>query len=324
MLNQAGALIHIYTDGSVSVSTGAVEMGQGVLTKLRRMVALALGISESRVRLESTNTSRVANMSPTAASTGADLNGGAALNACRLILERLKQVAADLTASSPEQINIRNERVWVDEKGSVFQWNELIQTAYAKRVDLSAHAFYATPNIDYDKQNEKGRPFAYHVRGAAIVEARLDVLRATAAIDAVRIIHDAGRSLDPLVDQGQVEGAVVQGIGWMTIEELVYDTTGRLLSDSPATYKVPDLHFIPRDIEVVFMEDSEDPAAVMHTKAIGEPPFMYGIGAYFAIRDAVRAVRDIPFDHFRAPLTNEYILELLEGPKSGKKSRKKD
>ncbi|MBU0967773.1 MAG: molybdopterin-dependent oxidoreductase [Proteobacteria bacterium] len=312
-LNQAGALVHIYFDGSVSVSTGAVEMGQGVLTKLRRIVAFALGIAETRVRLESTNTTRVANISPTSASTGTDLNGAAAVIACRLIMERLKTVAAALHDTTPERIAIREERVWIGDTCGPLDWHTLVQTAYSQRVDLSAHAFYATPDIHYDKKNEKGHPFAYHVCGTAVVEARLDALRGTAAIESVQIIHDAGRSLDLLVDRGQVEGAVVQGIGWLTIEELVHSPEGRLLSDSLSSYKIPDFHFAPPRIEVDFLEDPSAPGAVMQSKAIGEPPFMYGIGAFFAIRAAMRSVRDIPCDLIRAPLTNEQILRQLEG-----------
>lgn len=312
MLNQAGALIHIYTDGSVSVSTAAVEMGQGVLTKVRRIVATALGITEERIRTESTSTARVANMSPTAASTATDLNGGAALLACRLLMERLKTVAAECHDATPEQIAVRDECVWVRGVRSAWKWDTLIQAAYSRRIDLSAHAFYATPGIQYDKQTEKGRPFAYHVCGTAVVQARLDALRGTAVVESVHVIHDAGRSLDLLVDRGQAEGAIVQGIGWMTIEELVHSPEGRLLSDSMTTYKVPDLHSAPAEIDVVFLEDSTEPGAVMQTKAIGEPPFMYGIGAYFAIRAAMRAVRDLPGDPMQAPLTNERILQLLE------------
>ncbi len=312
-LNQAGALVHIYTDGSVSVSTGAVEMGQGVLTKLRRITATALGIPETRVHMESTNTSRVANMSPTAASTATDLNGAAALMACRMLVERLVAVAAALNDVSTDRIALRDDAVCVDGERTALGWEELIAEAYMRRVDLSAHALYATPGVDYDRQTEKGRPFAYHVCGTAVVEARLNALRGTATIESVQVIHDAGRSLDVLVDRGQAEGAIAQGIGWLTMEELAHDPQGRLLSDSLTTYKIPDLHSAPPVLDVVFLENSENPGAVMQTKAIGEPPFMYGIGAYFAIRSAMRAVRDLPRERIAAPLTNERILQQLEG-----------
>ncbi len=312
-LNQAGALVHIYTDGSVSVSTAAVEMGQGVTTKIRRITATALGISESRIRLESTSTSRVANMSPTAASTATDLNGMAALMACRMLTGRLKAVAAELLSAAADDLQLHEERVLLSGEETGLDWNTLVAATWRRRVDLSAHALYATPNLHYDPDEGKGKPFAYHVFGTAIIEARVDTLRGTASIESVQVVHDAGRSLDLLVDRGQAEGAIVQGIGWMTLEELVYSEDGHLLSDSLATYKIPDLHFAPRQMEVIFLEDADNPEAVMHTKGIGEPPFMYGIGAFFAIRNAIRAARPLPARLFFAPLTNERILAMLEG-----------
>ncbi|GAB6906544.1 Xanthine dehydrogenase, molybdenum binding subunit [Desulfosarcina cetonica] len=311
-LNQAGALVHIYTDGSVSVSTAAVELGQGVTAKLRRTAALVLGIDTARVRVESTSTRQVANMSPTAASASADLNGAAVRKACAKIRKRLTHVAAGLRNVVPGKIRIREETVWVADQPSPLDWPALVLAAYQQRVDLSAHAFHAMPRLHYDRQREKGHPFAYHVCGTAVVEARLDALRGTAAIQSVEIVHDAGRSLDPLVDQGQVEGAVIQGIGWVTTEELVYDPDGRLRSDSLSTYKIPDLHGAPA-ITVVFLEDAADSTVTLTGKAVGEPPFMYGIGAYFAIRAAIGAVREIPRGRIRVPLTNERILCLLEG-----------
>ena len=313
MLNQAAALVHIFVDGSVSVSTAAVELGQGVTVKLRHMVADALGIDWQRVQIESTSTTRVANMSPTAASTAADLNGAAARTACKTILTRLKSVAAGIEGVSTGKIAIDENRVWVDDRPSPLTWEALVQAAYSQRVDLSAHAFYAIPALHYDRQQEKGAPFAYHVCGTAVIEARLDALRGTALIESVQIVHDAGRSLEPLVDQGQVEGAVIQGIGWSTIEEVVYDSKGCLLTDTLTTYKVPDLHFTPAIVEVTFLEDASNPAGIMDSKAVGEPPFMYGIGAFFAIRDAIRAVRDIPITWIQAPLTSQRILRLLDG-----------
>ncbi len=312
-LNQAGALVHIYTDGSVSVSTAAVEMGQGVATKIRRIAAGTLGISGNRIRVESTSTSRVANMSPTAASTATDLNGMAALLACRMLTGRLRAVAAELLEARVGDLELRGERVVASGEPTDLSWKELVAATWKRRVDLSAHAFYATPDLHFDPEAGQGRPFAYHVFGTAMVEATVDLLRGTATIDAVHVVHDAGRSLDPLVDRGQAEGGIVQGLGWMTLEELVWAGDGRLLSDSLATYKVPDLHFTPKTLEVVFLEDTANPEAVLQTKAIGEPPFMYGIGAFFAIRNAIRAAGPLPADRFVAPLTNERILGMVEG-----------
>jgi xanthine dehydrogenase large subunit len=312
-LNQAGALVHIYSDGSISVNTGVVEMGQGVLTKIRRIVATALGVPESAVRMESTNTTRVANMSPTAASTATDLNGMAAQMACRILISRLKNVAAGML-SQPDISAIKiSDGVFMDSTTKhQIGWCEVVESAYWQRVDLSAHAFYATPDINYDKSIEKGSPFAYHVFGTAMIIAEVDVLRGTALIKSVKVVHDAGKSLDLLVDRGQAEGGIVQGIGWVTLEDICYDDRGRLLSNSLATYKVPDIHFVPHDIEVLFLEDSLNPHAVMQTKGIGEPPFMYGIGAFFAIRDAMRAECELPTAKIAAPLTNEHILMLLD------------
>lgn len=311
-LNQAGSLVHVYTDGSVSVATAAVEMGQGVHAKVRRIVALALGVDESLVTLQPTSTRTVANTSPTAASTATDLNGAAARLAALAIRERLLTVAGSLLNSSAETLDLREGRVWQGDRDAGLAWTDLVQAAYQRRVDLSAHALYATPGIHYDKKEEKGRPFAYHVYGTALVTATVDVLRGTAAIDAVRMLHDAGRSLDPLIDQGQAEGALVQGLGWMTSEELVYAEDGRLLSDSLTTYKVPDLHAMPQ-MEVVFLEDADNPHAVLSTKGIGEPPFLYGIGGFFAIQNAIQAARPDQPLQFHAPLTHERIFTLLHG-----------
>ncbi len=310
-LNQAGALVHVYTDGSVSMSTGAVEMGQGVNNKILLVAARALGILNRRLRMESTCTQRVANTSPTAASTGADLNGKAAELACLEIRGRLLRVAAKKLGAVPEELEIRADVVHRSGEPTGLGWEELVQAAYLARVNLSAQAHYATPGIHFDRATEKGEPFAYHVYGTALVEASVDGLRGTAAVDSVRVVHDAGHSINPLVDRGQAEGAIVQGIGWMTLEELLYSEQGRLLTDTLSTYKIPDIRTAPAEIEVRFLKDAANPAAVLNSKAVGEPPFMYGIGAYFALLAALRALRPgkpLPFD---APLTNEKILTWL-------------
>ena len=288
-MNQAGALVHVYTDGSVGVSTGAVEMGQGVNQKIRHIVAATLGVNLDRVRIETTNTTRVANTSPTAASSGADMNGAAAQEACRQIHKRLR-------AFDPDEND----------------WDKLIAAAHLARIDLSAHAFYATPRLHFDKTTEKGRPFAYHVYGTAITEVTLDVLRGTAVIDAVKLVHDGGRSLDEAIDRGQVEGALAQGLGWMLLEEVRWDAEGRLLHDTAGKYKVPDLGFLPPVIDVAFLADTDNPEAVLGSKAVGEPPLMYGIGAFFALRNAIAAARtDIDVSCTEAPLTPERTMQLM-------------
>ncbi len=311
-LNQAGALVHVYNDGSVSLSTGAVEMGQGVNNKVLLVAARTLGVANQRLRLESTSTRRVANASPTAASTGADLNGKAVELACLEIRGRLLDVAATLlSVDGGAGLEIRQDTVFHNGKKTDLGWEKLVQAAYMSRVDLSAHSHYATPGIHFDRVREKGEPFAYHVFGTALVEATVDLLRGTAVVDAVRVVHDNGKSINPLIDRGQAEGAIVQGIGWVTLEDLVYSAKGRLLTDTLSTYKVPDIRTAPAVIDVRFLSDAPNPAAVLNSKAVGEPPFMYGIGAYFALLAALRAARPGRPLPYSAPLTNEKILDWL-------------
>ncbi len=313
-LNQAGALVHVYTDGTVQVSTGAVEMGQGVATKMRAVAARTLGIDSSRVSITTTSTTTVANTSPTAASSGADLNGKATELACQRIVERLIAFAARRLDVPAGELTIEGEAVQRSGRATELCWETLVSSAWLDRVNLSAQAHYATPRLDYDRERESGRPFAYHVWGAALTEVTVDCLRGVYRVDSVRIVHDAGKSLEPLVDRGQVEGALLQGIGWIALEELRFDeATGRLVTDSLATYKAPDIDFAPESVEVHFLEDVDNPAAVMHSKGVGEPPLLYGIGAYFALRDAARAYRSEEAWTFDAPLTTEKMLLALCG-----------
>jgi len=309
-LNQAASLVHVYTDGSVGVSTAAVEMGQGVNRKIRRVAARTLGISLDRVRMESTNTTRVANTSPTAASSAADLNGHATRLACLQILERLRQALAAERGCSAGEINIDNEYVLQAHQRLDFSWEQLVSWAYARRIPISAYAGYATPGIHFDKSKEKGRPFAYHAVGAAVVEATVDGLRGVPRVDSVKIVHDVGQSLDPVIDRGQIEGAVAQGVGWMTCEELIYSAEGKILTDSMATYKVPDINDTP-EVSVDFLEDAPQPVGILGAKTVGEPPLMFGIGAYFAILDALRFLRPDLTPVFLAPMTAERTLLLL-------------
>jgi len=310
-LNQSRALVHVYTDGSVSVSTAAVEMGQGVKTKIRHVAASIFGLNVDRIKSESSNTTRVSNMSPTSASVGADLNGHATRIACLEILKRLQKVASEYLNTSG-QISFEKEMTCVDKQPSNLSWQNLIMLAYMQRINLSAQAHYATPNIswNWDKIGQQQKPFAYHVFGTAVTEVTLDCLRGTYQIERVKIIHDAGNSLHPLIDKGQVEGALVQGLGWVTLEEIKHDEQGHLLSNNLANYKIPDIYFAP-EIETHFLEHAANPVGLFGSKAVGEPPFLYGIGAYFAICNAMRAFKPdvkIPFD---APLTPEKVLLTL-------------
>ena len=306
-MNQAGALVNVYYDGSVNISTGAVEMGQGVNMKIKTIAARALSIKPERIRIESTNTGRVINTSPTSASSGADMNGKATEIACLKIIERLIDLAAKKIGEG--EITIKNEVVLLNGEKTDLVWEDLVYEAYLKRVNLAAQALYATPGIYYDHEKQEGKPFAYHVFGTAVTEATVDCLRGTYTFDRVHIVHDAGKSLNYLIDLGQAEGGLVQGMGWLTLEELVYEE-GKLVSDALATYKIPDVHFAP-EIKVKFLEDAENPYAVMKSKAIGEPPFMYGIGAYLALKDAAQSFRKDMEWKYVAPLTNERLLLYL-------------
>ena len=314
-MNQAGALVHIYQDGSVAVSTGATEMGQGVNTKMVQVAAHVLSISTERVKIETTNTTRVANTSPTAASVNADMNGKAVEKACLVLLNRLKGFAGKELGhgarAAGEWIEIKDERVYDKGIKTDLVWEDLVMRAHLERVDLSEHAFYATPGIHFDPITEKGNPFAYHVYGTAITVATVDCLRGIYEIDAVHVVHDFGNSMNPIIDKGQTEGGIVQGIGWMTMEELCYSDDRRLLSNTMSTYKVPDMYSAPKELNVHFHETQGSPLALFRSKAVGEPSFMYGIGAYFAIRNAIRAARPEKEVPLTAPMTPERVLLSL-------------
>jgi len=310
-MNHARALVHIYQDGSVGISTAAVEMGQGVNTKILQIAAQVFSIDKSKVKIETTNTTRVANTSPSAASSTADLNGKATLKACEILLDRLKDLASEDLNVSKDSITIKDEYVHVDTKKTDLSWEALIFNAMAKRVALTENAHYATPKIHFDKTKEKGHPFAYHVYGTAIVITTVDCLRGIYTFDTVKIIHDYGKSMSEGIDLGQAEGGLVQGMGWMTMEEIAYDTNGRLLSNALSTYKVPDVFSIPKNIEILPLETEGNEMAILKSKAVGEPPLMYGIGAYFAIQYAIKAFNPNYNLKFHAPMTPEKVLMSL-------------
>ncbi|QDA60486.1 xanthine dehydrogenase molybdopterin binding subunit [Hymenobacter jejuensis] len=310
-MNQARALVHVYYDGSVKVSTGAVEMGQGVNTKLLQVAAQTFSINPSRVRLQTTSTNRIANTSPSAASATADLNGKAVQLACQAIVQRLKEVAAQELQVPEAAVELRDEKVLVHGEETALDWKKLVTAAFLKRISLSEHAHYATPEVHFNKATEKGHPFAYHVYGTAITIATIDCIRGTYTVDAVKVVHDFGRSMNPNIDRGQIEGGIVQGIGWMTMEELLYDHTGRLRSNTLSTYKVPDIYSVPKEIAIEALQTDNDNLAIFRSKAVGEPPFMYGIGTYFALRNAIKAFNpDSPIG-FNAPMTPEKVLLAL-------------
>ncbi|MBE0651267.1 MAG: molybdopterin-dependent oxidoreductase [Bacteroidales bacterium] len=306
-MNQARALVHIYHDGSIGVSTGAIEMGQGVNTKMMQVAAHTFSIDPSRIKLETTNTSRVSNTSPTAASSGADLNGNALLVACNALLMRLKAFVAEQLKASKKEVEIVNERVFVKGNETDFTWEKLIRQAFLNRVNLTEHGHYATPVIHFDVEKGKGHPFAYHTYGTAAFVVKVDVLRGIYEVEEVDIVHDFGDSMNQSIDIGQVEGALVQGIGYMTMEELSYNSDGKLLSNSLSTYKVPDIYGVPKTVNVMPLKTSGHTLAVMGSKAVGEPPLLYGLGVYFAIQNAMREFNP-QFASFDAPMTPEKVL----------------
>ncbi|HEX8425253.1 xanthine dehydrogenase molybdopterin binding subunit [Hymenobacter sp.] len=307
-MNQARALVHVYYDGSVRVSTGAVEMGQGVNTKMLQVAAEILSISPDKVRLQTTSTNRIANTSPSAASATADLNGKAVQLACQAIVSRLKDVATQLLQAPETAIELRDEQVLLHGQPTDLDWKKLVTAAFLRRVSLSEHAHYATPEVHFDKTTEKGHPFAYHVYGTALTTVTVDCVRGTYQVDAVQVVHDFGRSMNPAVDRGQIEGGIVQGIGWMTLEELLYDPAGRLRSNTLSTYKIPDIYSVPKEIAIEPLQTEQDNLAIFRSKAVGEPPFMYGIGTYFALRNAIKAFNPTSPIAFDAPMTPEKVL----------------
>jgi xanthine dehydrogenase large subunit len=248
----------------------------------------------------------VANTSPTAASAGADLNGKALQMACVALLERLKSVAQKEYVD--QIIELKEEMVFANETKTEITWQDLIMKAFTQRVALSENAHYATPTIHYDKTKEKGHPFAYHVYGTSIHEVTVDCLKGTYNFDSVNIVHDFGKSMNPTIDNGQIEGGLVQGIGWMTLEEIVYNDQGRLVSNALSTYKVPDIYSVPKEINIKHLETEGHELAINKSKAVGEPPLMYGLGAYFAIRDAVKAFNPDTELAVNAPYTPEKVL----------------
>ncbi len=311
-MNQARSLVHVYSDGSVAVSTGAVEMGQGVNTKMAQVAAKVFSLPIEKVRVHTTNTLRIANTSPTAASAAADLNGKATQIACEEILERLKKVAARLVeARGVEDVTLEDGFVFRGGEKTSLDWHTLLNEAYLQRVNLSEHAHYATPGIGFDWGTAKGHPFAYHVYGTAITGVTVDCLRGRYVVDYVKACHDFGSSMNTSVDHGQIEGGIVQGIGWMTMEEVVYDAQGKLRSNALSTYKIPDIHSVPKEINFIPLETDRENLAIFNSKAVGEPPLMYGIGAYFAIRNAIKAFKNDALPLFDAPFTPEKVLMNL-------------
>lgn len=312
-LNQGSSLVHVYTDGSVSVTTGGIEMGQGISSNMIAICSSVFGISPERIKSNSTNTTRIANISPSAASATTDLNGNATIIACREIMSGMKTVAAKELSCEAEEITIQDGIVHRSGQSTELDWNTLVLKTYFARVQLMAHGFYSPPKLHYDPVKGYGRPFHYYTYGTCLVETTVDCIRGNYTIDATRIVHDLGRTIIPTVDRGQIEGGLAQGLGWVTLEELAYNDEGRLTSQALSTYKAPDAEFMPDVMELKLLENVENPGGPLGSKAVGEPPFMYGMAAFFAIRRAVDAFRKTHNDgkEIRCPVTTEQVLLKL-------------
>ncbi len=307
--NQAGALVHCYTDGSVQVNHGGTEMGQGLHTKICQLVADELGIPFHKVRITATDTSKVPNASATAASSGTDLNGRAAQFAARQVRERLAEFVAEKQKCRPGQVIFAHGQVSAPE--AVMTWEQLLDDAYHSRVQLWSDGFYKTPKIHYDKHTLTGRPFYYFSYGAAVSEVAIDTLTGESRVLKVDILHDVGTSINPAIDMGQVEGGFVQGMGWLTTEQLVWTGKGQLATHAPSTYKIPAAGDIPEQFKVEFWPQANPEDNVGGSKAVGEPPLMLAISVWEALRDAAAAAKG-GHVHMDAPATAENILRALK------------
>jgi xanthine dehydrogenase large subunit len=310
-LNQAGALVHVYRDGTVHLNHGGTEMGQGLYIKVAQVVADELGIGVDRIRINAADTSRVPNASATATSSGSDINGKAAQKAAQKIRSRLTEFAASHFNVAETKVDFGADKVTVGNETLTFE--ELVQLAWFGRVSMSATGFYKTPKIHYDRETFSGRPFFYFAYGAAVSEVVVDTLTGENRLLRVDIVHDCGDSLNPAVDLGQVEGGYVQGVGWLTSEELCWNEAGELTTHAPSTYKIPTCSDLAPDFRVQLLQNAgnrED--TIYRSKAVGEPPLMLGISAFHAIRDAI-ATDEQPLPDLQAPATPEAVLKAIEG-----------
>ncbi|MFT6924938.1 MAG: xanthine dehydrogenase large subunit [Psychromonas sp.] len=322
-LNQAGALLVIYSDGTVHVNHGGTEMGQGLNTKIAQIVAQALAIDMEHILVNATRTDKVPNTSPTAASSGTDLNGMAALNAANIIKQRLLDFVCEHFLVAPDSIEWIDNQV-VHAKGQI-SFTELINLAYQNRISLSATGFYATPKIYYDREKAEGHPFFYYAHGVALSEVEIDILTGENTVTRVDILHDVGNSINPALDIGQIEGGFIQGMGWLTTEDLRWHDSGELASASPATYKIPAIGDTPAQFNVK-LYDSQNPAAtVFKSKAVGEPPLMLSISVWCAIRDAIASITEYQFaPSLNTPATPEAILAAVQQAQQWQKNQPAD
>ncbi|MEX2453595.1 MAG: xanthine dehydrogenase molybdopterin binding subunit [Rhodospirillaceae bacterium] len=311
-LNQGGALVHVYTDGSVHLNHGGTEMGQGLFVKVAQVVASVFAIDIDHIKVSATRTDKVPNTSATAASAGSDLNGMAAFNAASEIKARMTTVVADRFGVAPDAVAFRQNRVYAGNESLSFA--EAAELSWRERVSLSAEGFYRTPDIHWDAATMTGSPFYYFTYGACIAEVAIDTLTGESRVLAADILQDCGASLNPSIDLGQIEGAFVQGMGWLTSEELVWDDKGRLMTHGPSTYKIPGSRDVPPHFKVHILEDAPNRVPTIYrSKAVGEPPLMLAIAVWLAIRDAVGSLaghRLMP--KLDAPATPEAILTAVD------------
>ncbi|MBT5047859.1 MAG: xanthine dehydrogenase molybdopterin binding subunit [Rhodospirillaceae bacterium] len=315
-LNQAGALVHVYTDGSVHLNHGGTEMGQGLYIKIAQVVASTFEIDVDHIKISATNTGKVPNTSATAASSGSDLNGMAAHDAAQQIKARMTKVAADHFEVDEGEIEFRNNHIYAGNQGIPF--SELAKLTWENRVSLSATGFYSTPKIAWDSETMTGRPFYYFSYGAAVSEVAIDTLTGESRVLRTDILQDCGRSLNPAIDLGQIEGAFVQGMGWLTMEELWWDETGNLKTHGPSTYKIPGSRDVPPEFNVHILEDAPNrEPTIFRSKAIGEPPLMLALSVWLAIRDAVSSLSDHSLlPALNSPATAEAILTAVDDIRS--------
>jgi xanthine dehydrogenase large subunit len=315
MLNQGGALLNIYMDGSVSVNHGGTEMGQGLNTKMAQVCADGLGIDLSYVRVTGTDTQKVPNASATSASSGADINGAAIMNATAQMRARLAPVAANMLGCKDTEVNFANNMAHGG--GKSVEWTAVAKQAWLDRVGLSVAGFYMTPEIKYDFATLTGHAFYYYCYGASVSEVEIDTRTGEWWLKAVDIVHDAGKSINPAIDKGQIEGGYVQGMGWLTMEECIWDKKGKFLTHGPSTYKIPVAGDIPEHFNVTLFDGSNLKPTPFNSKAVGEPPLMLALSTFFALRDAVSASADHQtVVHMSAPATPEKILMSCEKAKA--------
>ena len=320
-LNQAGALVNVYTDGTILVNHGGTEMGQGLHTKIQQIAAAEFGVSLDRVKVNATNTSNVPNTSATAASSGTDLNGAAVKNAIDILKSRIAgEMAKVFSEKNPNKPTIQNSILFQEDKvfdsanpERIMKFDEAMNLMRLRQISLSSTGYYRTPEIGWDKEKGWGKPFYYYSFGMCVSEILLDILTGRHTLLRVDILHDAGESLNPLIDRGQIEGGFIQGVGWCTTEEIKWDDKGRLMTHSPDTYKIPTVQDIPKDFRVEFLQGYPNPVAIRQSKTVAEPPFMYGLSTWLAIKDAVSAIMDHKKEpEFSLPATNEVILLSID------------